>query len=114
MAKCSANLDSVFHALSHEVRRHAIAELGRGPATMTDLARSFDLAEPTILQHLRVLEGAELIRSNKIGRRRLYALNPRQLIEAEHWLDRRRQEWETRLSQLDDLLLELNRKENQP
>lgn len=105
-------LDHVFRALSHPTRRDVIEQLGRGPASMTSLAEPVDMALPSFLQHLQVLEEAELVTSKKTGRVRIFQLEPPALITAEHWIDARRREWEKRLDQLDSLLISL--KEQQP
>ena len=106
----SEPLDRVFQSLSNPTRRAVVARLGQGSATMTGLAAQFDMALPSFLQHLDVLESAGLVSSEKVGRTRTYRLEPRFLVEAEHWLEAHRRQWDTRLSQLDDLLL--SRKEN--
>lgn len=74
---------------------------------MTDLAEPFAMALPSFLQHLQVLEAAGMVSSQKRGRTRTYRLEPQRLLEAEHWMDARRKEWETRLDQLDEFLSEL-------
>ena len=102
-------LDRVFQALSHPARREVIDRLGQGPATMTELAQPFDMALPSFLQHLQVLERSGLVRSEKNGRVRTFQLQPQSLIEAEHWMDTRRKQWETRLDQLDSLLHTLHK-----
>lgn len=96
--------NAVFHALSHDTRRQVVARLGRGPASVGDLAVPFGLALPTFMQHLRVLEDAGLVASEKQGRVRTYHLTPAPLAEAEHWLSAQRALWERRLDQLDDFL----------
>jgi len=105
-------LDNVFRALSNPTRREVIEQLGRGPASMTSLAKPFEMALPSFLQHLQVLESAGMISSEKTGRVRIFQLETQTLITAEHWMDARRRQWETRLDQLDSLLLTL--KEQQP
>lgn len=74
---------------------------------MTELASSADMALPSFLQHLQVLEGAGMVSSQKSGRVRVYQLEPARLVTAQHWLESRHQEWETRLDQLDNFLLQL-------
>ena len=73
---------------------------------MTDLAAPHDMALPSFLQHLQVLEAAEMVRSEKVGRVRTYFLEPKRLIEAEHWMEAHHREWKTRLDQLDEFLLQ--------
>ncbi|QYK54314.1 MAG: helix-turn-helix transcriptional regulator [Fimbriimonadaceae bacterium] len=105
------SLDQVFRALSHATRRDVIEQLGRGPASMTALAEPHDMALPSFLQHLQVLEDAGMISSQKEGRVRTFQLEAPALISAEHWIDARRREWEKRLDQLDNLLISLNEKQ---
>ena len=104
-------LDRVFHCLSNATRRDVIARLAVKPATMTELAAPFDMALPSFLQHLQVMENAGLIRSHKTGRVRTFELQPPKILLAETWLHAQRTSWETRLDQLDLLLNTL--KENQ-
>jgi DNA-binding transcriptional ArsR family regulator len=105
MVRCMPNqavaLDDVFKALADPTRRAVLEQLGRGPASMTELARPFDMALPSFAQHLQMLERAALVRSQKRGRVRTYRLSPRPLKAAERWLDRQRALWERRLDQLD-------------
>jgi len=104
-------LDRVFHALSNQTRREVLARLGKGPASMTELAEPADMALPSFLQHLQVLEKDGMVTSQKTGRVRIFRLEPQPLILAEHWMDAHRTEWETRLDQLDSFLLSLKEKQ---
>lgn len=72
---------------------------------MTELAEPAEMALPSFLQHLQVLEDAGLIDSEKVGRTRTYQLNPERLIMTEHWMDTQRKQWESRLDRLDQFLL---------
>lgn len=78
---------------------------------MTELAESADMALPSFLQHLQVLEKDGMVTSQKTGRVRIFRLQPAPLLVAEHWMDERRSEWETRLDQLDDFLMNLKEKQ---
>lgn len=113
MPKYCETLDGVFHALSSPVRRDVIEMLGRQEATLTDLGRHFDMAQPSLLQHLRVLEEAGLVTSTKVGRSRTYALRGKSLIDAEHWMDARRREWEERTDRLEAVVMMLKAEETQ-
>lgn len=84
-----------------------VAQLSAGPSPVKDLAESHPVSLPTFLKHLQVLEQAQIVSSAKRGRVRVCQLEPQRLIEAEHWLDRRRSEWTARLNQLDQLLIEM-------
>src|SRR5882724_5963750 len=100
-------IDSVFRALSDPTRRHVLERLSRSPGSVSELAEPFDMALPSFVEHLRVLEGCGLVRSKKTGRVRTYRLVPKRLKLAEHWLSQQRTLWERRLDQLDDYLMEL-------
>lgn len=100
----SPTLDRVFKALSSPIRRDVISRLGVGPCRMTELAEPFNIALPSFLQHMQVLEDAEMVTSEKSGRVRTYSLHVPALLAAEHWMDTHRRQWETRLDQLDQFL----------
>jgi len=104
MPKHSTQLNRVFQALADPTRRSVLERLSGGPAAVSDLARPFDMALPSFLQHLDVLEGCGLVRSRKAGRVRTYAIAPQPLKEAEHWMVKQRALWERRLDQLDGYL----------
>jgi len=104
--------DAVFRALADPTRRRVLERLGRSPASVGDLAKPFEMALPSFLQHLRMLETAGLVSSEKVGRVRTYRLVPERLKLAEDWLAHQRRLWETRLDQLDDLLKTLKESES--
>lgn len=99
-----ANLDSVFHCLSDATRRAVIAQLARGPAPVSDLAAPHNMALPSFLKHLKVLEGGGWIETRKIGRVRTCHLRPDAAKAAQGWLDQQRRLWEARLDRLDAFL----------
>ena len=107
----SAVVDDVFYALSNSTRRKVLERLSGGPATVSELAAPFDMALPSFVEHLRVLEGSGLVRSQKTGRVRTYELVPAGLGVAEDWLGRQRKLWERRLDQLDAYLREIQEKQ---
>jgi DNA-binding transcriptional ArsR family regulator len=82
-----------------------IQQLSRGPAAVSDLARPLSLALPAAMQHLRVLESAGLIRSEKVGRVRTCRIEPASLLQAERWIIDRRATWERRLDRLGTYLV---------
>ena len=90
----------VFHALADPTRGAVVARLAEGPASVGALAAPFGMALPTFLQHLKVLEAAGLVRSEKQGRVRMVRIESAPLAEAEDWLSRRRREWEAKLDRL--------------
>ena len=100
-------VDRVFRALSDRTRRQVLARLSRSSASVTELAAPFEMALPSFLQHLRVLEACGLVQSTKTGRVRTYRIVPEQMKLAEEWLARQRVLWERRLDQLDEYLTEL-------
>lgn len=108
MANLQNRLDDTFHALADPTRRAVLATLSQGPATVSDLAQPFDMALPTFLQHLKVLEQCGLVRSKKVGRVRTCQLRPKPLEDAEGWIGAQRTLWIKRLDQLDDYLKQLN------
>lgn len=106
MVSAAQHLDRVFQALASPTRRAVIEELRRGPASVSDLARPFDMALPSFMQHVAVLEASGLVRSRKRGRVRTLRLVPDRLAKAAGWLERQRTLWEARLDRLDDYLKE--------
>lgn len=97
-------LDSMFHALADPTRRAVIQRLGQGTATVSDLAIPFDMALPSFMKHISVLEAAGLIISKKVGRIRTCKLQPEKLAAVEKWFDEQRSNWESRYQNLDSLL----------
>jgi DNA-binding transcriptional ArsR family regulator len=81
-----------------------------GNRLVSDLARPLSLALPAAMQHLRVLESAGLIRSEKIGRVRTCRIEPAPLAHAERWISERRGTWERRLDRLGTYLANEDRK----
>lgn len=105
MPNYPGNLDLTFQALADPTRRAVVERLGQGPASVSELAAPFDMALPSFLQHLKMLEESGLVISRKRGRVRSCRLNPAVLDQAEGWLDSQRVQWARRLDQLDDMLL---------
>ncbi len=104
MPNRSDRVDEVFKALADPTRRRVIERLVSGPASTSDLAEPFDMALPSFLQHLKVLENAGLVTSEKSGRTRTYQLSPPGLDAAQGWLADQRRVWEQRLDQLEQFL----------
>ncbi len=115
MTNCSVTptrepeFDRVFKALADPTRLAVVERLGRGPAATTELADEFEMALPSFLQHLRVLEDSGLVASHKQGRVRTYRLTPGPLRTAEGWLSEQRGIWERRLDRLDEHLYEMKK-----
>lgn len=107
-----SDLDQTFQALSNQTRREIVSQLGNGRMSVSTLAEGSEMALPSFLKHLSVLEDAGLVTSQKSGRVREYELTTERLIEAEHWMESRRREWSQRLDQLDRFLVRQEEKEN--
>lgn len=109
-----AHLDLVFSALSDATRRAILAELATGPRTVAELAAPFDMAQPTISRHLKVLEEAGLIAQGRDAQRR-----PRSLVvggplrDVDVWLGPFREQWERRFDRLEVLLDKKNKRREQ-
>ena len=107
MENYSPVLDNVFHALADPTRRSVIARLGKGSASIKDLAEPFGLGLPSFLKHIKVLEGSGLIASEKVGRVRTCRLRRENLSVAEKWFEQQRAAWQSRFENLDNLLTTL-------
>lgn len=100
MVNARARLPAVFGALADATRLGVVERLIQGPASVSELARPFEMAGPSFLKHLKVLEDAGLVHSEKHGRVRTVTLRPDALRWVEDWILRHRQ---LRDRQLDDL-----------
>lgn len=83
-----------------------VERLIRGPASVTELAQPLAMSLPAVMQHIGVLEGCGLIRSEKVGRVRTCHIEPAALRMAEDWIGAQRTAWERRLDGLGDYLAE--------
>ena len=114
MLNDSLILDRAFQALADPLRRGMLAQLSRGPASVSELARPLPISLPAVMQHLKALEESGLIRSEKKGRVRTVRLEPKTLETAQSWIADRRSEWEARLDRFETYLSTLkNHGENQ-
>ena len=104
MLKYDDTLDQIFKALADPARRAMVERLTARPATVSELAQPLPMSMPAVFQHLQVLEGAGLVRSEKVGRVRTCQVEPRALRLAETWIESRRSTWETRLERLGEVL----------
>ena len=105
MANHSPALDGVFSALSDPTRRAVVARLGRGPASVGELADGFGMTLPSFLKHVRVLELSGLIRTTKSGRVRTCTLDRRQVAVVSDWLAEQRAVWEQLTNRLESFVL---------
>ena len=106
-----AGFDVSFAALSDVTRRGVLERLGRGDASITDLAEKFRMTLTGMKKHVGVLEQAGLVSTDKVGRVRTCKLGPRRLEEEAAWIERYRQLWNARFDELDEIVEELKRKE---
>jgi DNA-binding transcriptional ArsR family regulator len=104
MLNKSMALDQTFQALADSTRRAILAELTRGPSSVSKLARPLTMSLPAVMQHLAVLEGSGLVRSVKVGRVRTCRIEPKALSLAEQWISQRRADWEQHFDQLGEYL----------
>lgn len=100
-------LDALFQALGDPTRRAMLERLAKRPATVTELAEPFDMALPSVLDHIRRLECAGLIVTEKSGRTRTATLNPAAFAPVRGWLDEQRALWEARLDRFDAYVIRL-------
>ncbi len=103
----TASLDATFSALSDPTRRAILARLAAGEATVNELAAPFQLSQPTISKHLKVLEKAGLISRGRDAQRRPCRIEARPLAQANEWLEEYRKLWQANFERLDTLLDEL-------
>lgn len=97
----AGQLDAVYGAISHPVRRSLLEQLRPREARVTELAAPFSISLEAVSKHIRVLESAGLVRRTIHGREHQLALEPTPLISAAGWLDRYRSFWEARLDLLE-------------
>jgi DNA-binding transcriptional ArsR family regulator len=98
------SVDAVFAALADPTRRQIVERLGRGPASVSELAAPLPMSLPAVVQHLQVLEASGLVRSEKVGRVRTCRLEVKRLDTVQDWIEARRRTWERRLDRLGDYL----------
>lgn len=106
-----ARFDVSFSALSDPVRRGVLEQLMRADASVTVLAERFHMTLTGMRKHIGVLEQAELVTTEKVGRVRSCKLGPRRLEEEAAWIENYRQLWAARFDALDTVIEELKRKE---
>jgi DNA-binding transcriptional ArsR family regulator len=109
----NAQLDAVFHAVADPTRRAILAKLTHADARVTDLAKDFPMSLNAVSKHLRVLEGATLVRRTVVGREHVLTLNAEAMAEAAGWMEHYRRFWEERLAALDTLMTERSKKKGQ-
>ena len=106
------DLDLTFAALAHPARRRILARLSQGQASVTELAKPFEMSQPAISKHLKVLEKAGLVARGKDAQWRPSQLRAEPLRHASEWIATYREYWEKKLDRLDTYLQEIKSKEN--
>ncbi|MEM7049542.1 MAG: metalloregulator ArsR/SmtB family transcription factor [Acidobacteriota bacterium] len=104
-------LDRVFGALSDVTRRDMLARLAGGEHNVRSLAEPYEMSQPAVSKHLRVLERAGLIHRRKQGREHFIAVNPAMAEVALHWIARYTALWKAQFDAVEALLEEKRRKE---
>jgi len=107
-------LDATFAALADPTRRAILARLAAGEASVSELTEPFDMSQPAISKHLKVLENAGLISRSREAQRRPRRLEAKPLAEATEWLEGYREFWEGRYQKLDALLDEMKAMQTPP
>lgn len=103
----SERLNATFLALADPTRRAILARLALGEASVSELAEPFDISQPAISKHLKILERAELITVGQSAQRRPRRIQAQPLAEASAWIEQYRNLWEASFERLDALLEEL-------
>ena len=100
----SQTLDRTFSALSDPTRRDILERLSTGPASISQLARPYRISLPGVMKHVRILEEANLVTTDKHGRTRECRLGPERMDDATRWIERYRSQWERRLHRLEAII----------
>jgi DNA-binding transcriptional ArsR family regulator len=103
MAYRTEQLDEIFLALADPTRRAVLGRLGQGPASISDLAEPFNMALPSFMKHIRMLEGTGLISTRKHGRVRTCTIEKQAFAAVEGWLATQHAVWEGRTDRLERL-----------
>jgi DNA-binding transcriptional ArsR family regulator len=111
MVKYESHLDAVFAALAHPVRRAMLARLGKGEATVGELAQPWDISLPAVTKHLRVLEKAKLISRSRRAQWRPCRLQQAPLNTASRWIEQQRKVWESRFDRLEKHLSRMEKEQ---
>ena len=105
-------LSLTFQALADPTRRGILARLAAGDADVSELMKPFDLTQPTISKHLKVLERAGLVMRSRDAQRRPRTLVSAPLRDVDRWLDSYRRSWEAQFASLDDYIATMRVKKN--
>ena len=111
MEQYPQQLDGIFQALADPTRRAVLGRLGKGPASVTELAEPFAMALPSFMKHIHFLENTGLIETHKQGRVRTCAIDQKQFAAIETWLSTHRAIWEGRTDRLEQFVANAQNKE---
>lgn len=111
MEQYPEQLNGIFQALADPTRRAVLGRLGGGPASISDLARPFDMALPSFMKHIHILEGSGLIQTRKQGRVRTCAIEKKRFAMVEAWLSTQRALWEGRTDRLEQFVTDAHKRE---
>jgi DNA-binding transcriptional ArsR family regulator len=104
-------LTATFAALADPTRRAILARLALGEANVSELAKPFDMSQPAVSKHIKVLERAGLVSRSRDAQSRPCRLEARRLREATEWMERYRGFWEASFDRLDAFLVDMKNKE---
>ena len=103
----------VFHAIADPTRRAIIGLIALQAMTPNAIAEHFDTSRQAVSKHLRILTECELVRQEPAGREVYYSLEIEKMKEIDKWLEQYRKIWETRFSQLDDVLATIKKQKEE-
>ena len=98
------DIDRIFNALGDPTRRAIIERVSQGPVSVSDLAKPLKMTLAAVVQHIQILEVGGLVHTEKVGRTRTCALQPKGFDLADKWITARKAIWEKRLDKLGALL----------
>jgi len=104
MEQYQERLNNLFQALADPTRRAVLGRLGKGPASISELAKPFDMALPSFMKHIHFLEDSGWILTRKEGRVRTCVIDKKAFAAADAWLSEQRALWEARFDRFDALL----------
>jgi DNA-binding transcriptional ArsR family regulator len=104
-------MNAIFQALADPTRRAVLRRLGKGPASISELAKPFDMALPSFLKHIHFLEDSGWIQTRKEGRVRTCAIEKKPFAAVEAWLSEQRVLWEGRTDRLERFVTTVQKKE---
>jgi len=110
----SPRLDRVFHALAHPARRAILRQLSDSERNLSELSAPLKMSYPAASKHVRVLEGAKLVRRRVVGRTHMCRIEGEPLAEVTDWLEGYREIWEANFARLDSVLEDLKSERRKP